>query len=396
MQICPVCQRTEPSLRVLDSREPKGFFTDLSPADFEGQFEWTPRSTRPTLGIDTTTPDRQTTAGNTSVIAVTDRIRSINDCDGAGGFDFQAATVRGNQYDGAYAAITNPSGVSGNVGAAGPSWRVALLSQRLTNVLLAGINDWPTGVFAPPTTVEGRAAWYSFAFWLQIAAGVRLDVDPLELQVGFRARSGPNGPIGEAFLSDQLENGAGYCIELADRSNFERLLEQSDPSIPNSIALNWTELTAMATDPTPHAVECDTSCNRCLRDFRNLPYHGLLDWRLALDMARLASSATTTVDLETSWGRIPNPWTNLVQASGPIASALQRLGYRPSAKFGNLRGYVHLNPGRRTVLIERHPLWQDDHPEWMTAVSDAETRYAGYDARPLNPFRVLRRIADYV
>jgi hypothetical protein len=44
---CPVCQ--ENALRDLDAREPKGFFTDLNPEDFEGQFEWTPRSTAPAL-----------------------------------------------------------------------------------------------------------------------------------------------------------------------------------------------------------------------------------------------------------------------------------------------------------------------------------------------------------
>ena len=38
-------------LRVLDAREPKGFFTDFNPQDFDGQFEWNPRATRPSLGM---------------------------------------------------------------------------------------------------------------------------------------------------------------------------------------------------------------------------------------------------------------------------------------------------------------------------------------------------------
>ena len=42
---CPVCQQE--TFRSIDAREPKGFFTDLAPDDFEGSFEWNPRSTRP-------------------------------------------------------------------------------------------------------------------------------------------------------------------------------------------------------------------------------------------------------------------------------------------------------------------------------------------------------------
>ncbi|MHC5731558.1 MAG: hypothetical protein ACYTXY_47250, partial [Nostoc sp.] len=51
-QTCPVCQYPEPSLIPLDVREPKGFFSDLEPQDFDGQFEWQPRSTRPSLSVD--------------------------------------------------------------------------------------------------------------------------------------------------------------------------------------------------------------------------------------------------------------------------------------------------------------------------------------------------------
>jgi hypothetical protein len=44
-EVCPVC--SDQSLFVVDAREPEGFFTDLEPEDYDGSFEWTPRSTRP-------------------------------------------------------------------------------------------------------------------------------------------------------------------------------------------------------------------------------------------------------------------------------------------------------------------------------------------------------------
>jgi hypothetical protein len=53
-----------------------------------------------------------------------------------------------------------------------------------------------------------------------------------------------------------------------------------------------------------------------LRDFGNLPYHGLLDWRLALDMARIATSPNASIDLASDWNGATNPWKNLLEGNG--------------------------------------------------------------------------------
>jgi DEAD/DEAH box helicase domain-containing protein len=270
----------------------------------------------------------------------------------------QSARVYGDPVPGALAveeAIPDPTGP---VSTYGPTWRVALLSQRVTDVLLVNIDTWPTGVFADSRTVEGRAAWYSFAFWLRLAAGAYLDVDPQELQAGFRALASGGQPIGQAFLCDQLENGAGYCTELAKPEEFTKLLDQIRIDTPNSLAAKWIARAIDPGAPPSHAQECDTSCNRCLRDFQNLSYHGLLDWRLALDMARIVAQGSAVADLDSPWESLPNPWITLVQGeAAPIPSMFQRLGFGPPTQFGMLRGYVHQNPARRTLLIERHPLW---------------------------------------
>lgn len=378
---CPVCHAME--LRCIDAREPKAFFTNLQPEDFDGQFEWQPRSTRPSLSIGANigTPS---SILNASVSAFNDSIVSVNDNGGNGGFDFRHATVFGRPRLGAYAV--SPDGNS-QVGTSGAAYRVALLSRRKTDILLVNIEQWPSGVFADPRTVVGRAAWYSFAFWLRIAAAAHLDVDAQELQAGFRSLEQNGAIIGQAFLCDQLENGAGYCRFLAQTNEFQQLIDQADPTISNSIGSQWI-------NPHGHGSECDTSCNICLRDYQNLAYHGLLDWRLALDMARLVSNPLSVVDLNSSWGNFQNPWLNLVQ--NPIAAVLNRLGYGPAVQFGTLTGYVHQNRQRQTIRILRHPLWNDDHPEWMVAVADAQTQYPNYQVESANPFMVLRRPGDCV
>lgn len=182
LQVCPVCH--EHSLRPIDAREPKAFFTDLEPRDFGGQFEWQPRATRPSLGINP--PQAWTPVDNCSLATMYDDIVLINDDGGKGGFDFRPARIDGKPKPGAYVCMTDESATN-RVTGHGNAVRIALLSRRKTDILLIDINQWPEGIFADPTTVEGRAAWYSFAFWLRIAAGAHLDVDPQELQAGFRS-----------------------------------------------------------------------------------------------------------------------------------------------------------------------------------------------------------------
>lgn len=375
--VCPVCGYQE--LQPIDAREPSDFFTDLQSQDFEGYFEWQPRATRPSISFQVT--PTATLVRNTAVASFTNDILSINDNGGLGGFDFREAQVFGHTQKG---AVTAEPEKSKYVVGVGPSYRVALLSRRRTDILLVGIQKWPIGIYADPTTAEGRAAWYSFAFWLRMAATVHLDVDPQELQAEFRTlRNAAGRPAGEAFLCDKLENGAGYCSFLGQPSEFELLIAHADPMLGGTIAFDWLQ--------AAHREACDTSCHQCMRDYGNMMYHGLLDWRLALDMAQIAAGKTT-VNMITQGNGFVNSWQGSIAAS--VSSTMEKLRYRPPESFEKLRGYV--NDQRQQIWIEVHPLWQEDHPEYQLSLSVAKKRYQGYKVGMLNPFRVLRRPSDYV
>ena len=204
--------------------------------------------------------------------------------------------------------------------------------------------------------------------------------------------------IGEVFLCDRLENGAGYCDYLAQPTEFGKLLQLGDATNanPDAIAAKWMSDQPGLESTTPHALECDTSCNLCMRDYYNLPYHGLLDWRLALDMVRLAADPANALDLQEPWAGIPNPWYRLVSGpEAPVPSMMKRIRYGPSENFAGLSGYVHEVPERRQIWIERHPLWQDDHPRWIAAIASAKSGFPGYQVSAMNPFIALRRPADY-
>jgi ATP-dependent helicase YprA (DUF1998 family) len=386
LQECPVCLRE--TLRSIDAREPRGFFTDQLPKDFEGQFEWTPRSTHPSIYFNAMgVPEF---VANTRIASFNDQIVTLNDNGGRSGFEFYPARVAGeregsrpraNFSDGAY-SIEPENDEMVRVNNTDP-WRIALLSKRPTDILLVGIDQYPEGVYADPLRVEGRAAWYSFAFWLRTVACTKLDVDTNELQAGFRTHHDQDRPAGEAFLCDQLENGAGYCRYLGQPDVFWSLFQHINPDAPDSIAGKW-----MA-----HQEACDVSCNLCLRDYSNMSYHSLLDWRLALDMARLASG-DFTVDLISDWGDRINPWRRLVEQV--IPPVMGKLGYSDRQRFGNLWGYLKNTRHQSSTLIEIHPLWMDNHSEVLNAIEKAKELGPKNQIRLMNPFRVLRRPGEYI
>lgn len=174
-----------------------------------------------------------------------------------------------------------------------------------------------------------RGAWYSLAFLLRTAASSYLDVQPLELTAGIYAGLAGGEPATYAFIADTLENGAGFSSHLGDASVLPDLLSRID------IYLN--ELA----DPD-HAGECAASCYRCLRDYGNMAYHALLDWRLARDLFAVLRGRGLTVDSAAD-SRALRRW-----AASYGADNIDGLP-APAAVFEDpLRG--------RYIVIARHPL----------------------------------------
>ena len=253
-------------------------------------------------------------------------------------------------------------------------------------MLLANVVNWPTGVFADPRTPVGRAAWYSLAFFLRSSAAALLDVDTLEFDAGFRpVREEDGRVVGQAFLSDTLQNGAGYCRWLGQPENFDRAMQEGGVGKTGSIAERWVG--------DPHGRECDTSCNWCLRDFYNLSYHGLLDWRLAVDMARLSFDPDVILDLVNPWDQKANPWRSLCEGrNAPVTVMLENLGYGNATEINGLQVYTH--QGLNRVSIVRHPLWTDAHTIYLAVEAEAARRFKGFTIDGLSPFEIIRHPAS--
>jgi hypothetical protein len=276
---CPVCMAParedgETGYRRFAIAQPKGYRTEFRPRDYNEWFEWAPRASRARMSTETGAmqPARRGPAllerGVTSVF-------EINDNAGRD-FLFEPAA----DGDGWICPELDDGGGNFDLppseSAAGR--RVALAAVKSTDVLVIGVDPatLPAGITLRPSTPARRGAWYSLGFLIRDAAARLLDVETPEIEVGLRSVQLPDGDwTAQVFLSDSLANGAGYCSHLGKEDVFGDLLA--------SAAERVGELETHTNSGEP----CDSACYKCLKDYRNMAYHGLLDWRLAADMLTL-------------------------------------------------------------------------------------------------------------
>ena len=379
--ICPYCSAAQgpDGYRLAELTEPPGFSTWWAISDraeFRGGFEFTPRALRARMGtgLNSYIPHR-----NFNIDSGSARIYRINDNDGED-FEFRKLENRhfwmvGEAFGVALRdlppaeqkRIQRPS-----FDTVVPPLRRALAAISNTDVMAAGINVAPVGLSLNPSRPEAKAAWYSFGFLVRRAAAVSLDVNESELDLGIQPVSDPSTPFApptaRIFISDSLENGAGYSTFLGEPARFEELLSfilgQASPSWTRQCPSDSFHRPLVT---PPHSQDCVSSCHRCLREFGNMAYHPLLDWRLGLDMVQLALDVNAQIDLNSGY------WSQLVsRIVGPYFSGLNM----SPRTFDTLPGGVDSFSNEAIILI--HPLWDEDianyRPEVAAAVADAQVQ----------------------
>lgn len=373
---CTVCHKQ--AVQVIPAREPRDFISNLSPEDYTGYFEWSPFATRPTLAFGNYARERF--ANCTLALESNGDLIALNDNQQREGFAWQKSryTGRANKQWPVYCASlkevrpeedNNPSRL---FRPEGDSERFALVARRQTDVLLLGIDQWPAGCGASPENITGRGAWYSLAFGLRLAAALMLDVEPQELNAGIHSRPGDTCSTAEVFLADSLDNGAGYCTWLAQPEQRQKLLSEAS----QKLGAQWRA----------HASQCESACNRCLRDYSNLAYHPLLDWRLALEMLQLMQSSEAIAPCH-------NPrslWYPLVKPDGAIDQLFHSLNYTRIEGPEGLPVYQKKS-GRSPLRAIVHPLWQDQHAAQLALKDWYHENHAGKELKCFSPWMLLRR-----
>ena len=365
---CPVCGAPngvdDRSYRAMDLRQPKGFVSYFSKArDYDGVFDFVPRAARPKVGRP---PFRILSELNFEVGSGQGRLHVINDNAGrlfhfsqepwagtAAMIDISAANAADEKH-----ATSIRSSRARVQAPSGPVTACALAAISETDMLLLGIRDYGPGRAADPRTPHGRAALYSLAFMLRRAAAVYLDIQDYELKAGIRSLEDPalGVVLGQVFLSDTLENGAGYATHLGTRGVMRELLEMiGTPTVREF----YDRLVAPA-----HADSCTTSCPDCLRSYSNLAYHNLLYWRLAVDMARLALDPAEPISLSSP------RWRSVADVAAQTLEAA-----RPAYGRMTIAGLPAISDGVEVIIVS-HPLWRTERsalgPELAAAWDEAE------------------------
>ncbi|MFJ8210661.1 DEAD/DEAH box helicase [Streptomyces sp. NPDC096033] len=320
--LCPMCQADEYS--IVDLREPAGFRAS-PPRDFDGVFAWTPNTVSSRAAADLAELS-YTSWEKADVYSGPGERYIVNDNNG------DLFSLR--RAPGPWGGYTAERHADGQL-------QVALGAVLPTDFFFLGpaaaideaggyrLNVTPTApAFGGDVSHGRRAAWYSLAFLLRAAAAQFLDVGRQELLAGIHTGPHPAGdPVAYAFLADALENGAGFSTHLGRPG-----------VIPGFMQAVHTYLETLR--QTEHAEICTSSCPLCLRDYSNMAYHPLLDWRLADDLLAVLSGGHA----RTSAGRAHRSLTGL-----------QKM-LKGTFLDGHLPGLVFTHGGLRHAVVAKHPL----------------------------------------
>ncbi|MBE2188188.1 MAG: hypothetical protein IAE98_01860 [Candidatus Kapabacteria bacterium] len=201
-----------------------------------------------------------------------------------------------------------------------------------------------------------RSGYYSAAFLLQRILADRLDVDPTEIEIADitmkNLNDGTDRKIAEIIVTDELPNGSGFVRYLYE--NFQNILnEVMNPHESNNY------LGKIHSDL--HQTSCKDSCYDCLKVFRNMNYHSLLDWRLGIAMLRIMNEQNYVCGTDGNFADYIE-LRNWLGFATELRDNFYNSFYSQSftterATFNNLPVIKFGGPNKKNVIMIVHPFW---------------------------------------
>lgn len=279
--------------------------------------------------------------------------------------------------------------------------RIAIAARKHTEAMRLAPMNTPSSLYLDPFPVNGgggntngrshavRAAYYSAGFILQRVLADKLDIDPSEVEIADLAPRTleDTSRVGEIVLADELPNGSGFVRALHENLN---------AWLPDALGSATTIPFMNAMYAAAHQGACKDSCYHCLRVYRNMNYHSLLDWRLGVGLLRILH------DPQYRCGADGN-FNAGIEMSDWIASAEAQA----NAFQGNFPGvaidHVLLDdqpipmlqtPNTNYLII--HPFWNFDDPgdeTWLSRlIRNARDQSNGKELSWVDHFNLHRRI----
>ncbi|MDB5284396.1 MAG: ATP-dependent helicase DbpA, partial [Bacteroidota bacterium] len=193
-----------------------------------------------------------------------------------------------------------------------------------------------------------RSGFYSAAFLLQRVLADKLDIDPTEIEIAdIRKIRTQNGvETAEIILTDGLPNGSGFVRHLFNNMDSiirECITQQVDDSYLANIHSD------------SHRDTCKDACYDCLKAFRNMNYHGLLDWRLGIALLRTLVNPNYVAGID-------GQFNSFIELQGWAQDAGKlRDSFAESFDFDVLPGFdlpaVLVSKSKNFYVIITHPFW---------------------------------------
>jgi DEAD/DEAH box helicase domain-containing protein len=224
-----------------------------------------------------------------------------------------------------------------------------------------------------------KAAAYSAGFLLQKSFCSKEDIDPDELEILDMKKHFLGDELNSVYqitMADKLPNGSGFVRKLKEEILENNFLEKmfSEPS--QNLFLKYLI-------GPQHINECRTSCSKCLSVFTNMPYHGLLDWRLGLSYLRIHLDKNYQAGLDGNYKdffELSNISDDFVKLRNilkkyiePVyGNYLELIDYDINGICGFLVKSQNPNIKYDKIVLLVHPLWNIEENMWdNTRLCDA-------------------------
>jgi hypothetical protein len=231
-----------------------------------------------------------------------------------------------------------------------------------------------------------KAAIYSAAFLLQASVAEQLDIDPDEIEICKLQRSLVNDDyIGGVILCDRLANGSGFVKWIYE--NWDDVLARI--ANPEKTVSEWSYAKRLVDDTTQdgHANNCALACYSCLKTYRNMHYHGLLDWRLGMAYLRVLHDPGYRCGLDGQFGQYPELKQWKKSARDARDEFLSSFPKYEKMEWGEVYGF---EANDEKVFIT-HPLWDFEEPSGIVAEAVVEAGGNREHHHKIDTFDLIRR-----
>jgi DEAD/DEAH box helicase domain-containing protein len=386
---CPSCNAIEPDFMEIRAKTPTAFRTDFTQGDDAIENTDIVRAPAARLANSLDPTEFQDMRNATLGFTKGGRVYALND-------------NNGRFYRG---AIGQRAGVTGRESNLVNQWieerylpddglnleEIVLVAPKTTDLLAIRPKTIPNGlnldVLSKGSAV--KAAYASAAFILRATAADILDIDPEELDichlrsVVLSSSENQQKMVGEIVISDFHPNGSGFTSWLHD--NWNKCLH-------NVCYPSGGETFIDVLLSPSHAESCQESCYQCIKNFRNMSYHAMLDWRLGVSILKIFAIPEYKAGLDRDFS---SPelvgWLDYsLKQCDILCTAFQNENII-SRTWGELHGF---EIGEYRVII-KHSLWDASNILEGTILSDAiEAAQHNIGNKKLcftDPFNLARR-----